>query len=87
MKQVRFYKLQDGPPDVKFVGRIVYNNDKMTFEELPDAFVNMIKLGVVIRRHLPRVYPTDGIKFLEAVVNEYNKGSYFWAEPIEEAKN
>ena len=84
MKQVRFYALQDGPPDTKFVGRIVYNKGEIKFEGLPSNFVDMVKSGIVIRRHLPRVYPLDGLKFLEAVSHEYGKGSYFWAGDVED---
>jgi hypothetical protein len=72
--------------DMKFVGRIVYNKGDVKFEGLPSDFLKMLRMGIVTRRSSPKILLADGMKVLEAVSDEFGRGSYFRATDIEEVK-
>jgi len=85
MKQVRFLRWQDGTEEgSKTVGRVVLDKSEIRFEGLSDGLRKHLQSGIRWRRDVERVFPEDGIKFLEAITLQFGRGSYFCATDVED---
>ena len=85
MKQVRFFSLNaDG---FQYTGRVVFENNRIKFDGLPEPLEDSLKRGVVKwNSPIPRkvVKPKDGLRYLKLVATMYGTGSYLKALGIEE---